>query len=413
MKKVKFRKRNLIALSLVAAVAFSTCFVYRVNAAKAVDISAKTTVTVNIASATDTDTSSSVSLADDYTGDIEVTLYKLADTDATGNISKNATGFEDLDLSKITSTTTASEMKEIVDAAEKIIAGTSSESDASTEVATDSNSSFVIVSGSLKNTSTDAVFSTTIDLTNNQGLYLIKTASVNGKRYTWDFSSYLIFAPTNYYGVSDANGAVDTSSDAWVYDITTNLKPSITRRYGSITIDKNYTAVDTTFSDVSSVFEVQAYLDATFNEDGSVAGTLVYDNVVAFNGDLVATEVKDDEGNVTSVTYSVDWDEDPVISDIPSDTYVVVTEVYSGASYTAKTTTATVNNLAADTSKTVSFENEYNNKLVSGTLGVTNTFEYTKPTVDESGTIKEGSTGSYTYTGPNVSSDNSGNDTNQ
>lgn len=173
------------------------------------------------------------------------------------------------------------------------------------------------------------------------GLYLILADPVQTDSYSYEFSCGLVSAPGNSY---DAAGQL---SGEWVYDgIAVTLKPTRTELTGEIVITKtlqNYNAASGT---PIAVFDVEAYYE----------NTVVYSNVVS----LVF-----DAANTKSVK----------VSGLPLGARVVVTEVYSGASYTAvAASSVTIEKLTADGAE-AKFTNRYDGGLLYGT-GVVNHFSY-------------------------------------
>ena len=174
------------------------------------------------------------------------------------------------------------------------------------------------------------------------GMYLVQAETVQTSEYTYDFTPYLVSLPNNYY-------SKENPDDAWVYDVTTGMKPQQTQRYGDLEIVKNLTEYNASLKDALFVFQVE----------GTRNGKQVYSDVV-------------------SVKFNQAGEKSVLVKHLPAGTQVTVKEVYAGGSYS---------NTSGDTQKTeivaegvtdhpasVSFTNTYNGKLIPGT-GIVNHFE--------------------------------------
>lgn len=187
---------------------------------------------------------------------------------------------------------------------------------------------------------------TTEDLT--VGLYLVSARTVWSEEYIYTFSPYLISVPDNRY--------YDTGNDAWIYDVPVSLKAARENRFGDLEIVKTLNSYNVSLGDAAFVFRVQA------EKDG-----IICDEVVSL--------VFDGPG-----TRSV-----RVAGKIPAGARAVVTEVYSGASYSAVGNEIyTIENILAarmpeETGEAVinqaSFTNTYDDRLNVGT-SIVNHFEY-------------------------------------
>lgn len=137
------------------------------------------------------------------------------------------------------------------------------------------------------------------------GLYLVDTPKVITPNYTYTFTPYLVSLPTNnYYNGKDA-------SDNWIYDLTkemnsaVGLKPEEHVRYGDLVISKKLENHNATFGD-----------KATF----------------VFQIDITTLDEKT-ETRIEELTFSAAGSDSVTIKKIPAGSKVVVTEIYSGASY--------------------------------------------------------------------------------
>ena len=338
-----------MALGLAAVVAFTCSFVYRANAAGMVDTDKTVTITAKLA-----DGDSTV-FAQNYNGDVVVDLYKIADVDASGNPSLNE-NFADsgikIDTLKKSDVTAEDIISDIVEPAEAAISGKSA-------------------AGSINVSVSNGKGSGSLDIEKGVGIYLYVPRQVQDERYTYSFTSYILYAPTSEYIVSG------TGSDDWQtdlngnYAVSFNLKSEAAQRYGSLDIVKTLDTFNQSLGKASFVFDVEATLD----------GKSVFSNVytLVFNG-------------AGSQTLTV--------KDIPAGAEVTVTEVYSGASYTQVATATDLErneqkvltaDIVADSTATVGFENDFDNRLEVGSIAVENTF------------VKdETAEGGYRYTGNNI-----------
>lgn len=174
------------------------------------------------------------------------------------------------------------------------------------------------------------------------GLYLVLADSVSTKEYTYNFTTGLLSLPDNTY-FSTGQG-----KDEWIYDnIPVSLKPERTARSGELEIKKTLKNYNAKTGTPVFVFDVEVTKD----------GTAVYSNVV-------------------SLSFSDKGTQSIKITGLPVGSRAVVTEIYSGASYTVESpATVTVDNIRAGETAVAAFTNDYNNSLVYGT-GVVNHFAY-------------------------------------
>lgn len=174
------------------------------------------------------------------------------------------------------------------------------------------------------------------------GMYLVRAESVQSAEHIHHFIPYLIALPDNYYA--------ENGNDAWVYEVESELKPEQQERLGSLVIEKKLTAYNATFGRTSFVFQIEAEKD----------GKSVYSDVVS---------LAFDKPGVKSLQ----------IDNIPAGAVVEVTEVYSGASYTAVTAprqTAVIEAEGEDKNPAkVEFENTYDGHP-NGGFGIVNHFKY-------------------------------------
>lgn len=254
--------------------------------------------------------------------EIPVALYKVADMKASGSYTPKA-GFEGLQLSEVSSATTAEEWKELAGQAVKM-AG---------EANVKPQDTIVLHSGA---DSLDTLSGLSV------GMYLVAAETVRSAWYEYSFTPYLVSLPNNYY--------YGTQDDSWVYDVETQLKPDPAPRYGDLEIIKTLSSYNQTFGPAFFVFSVEAERN----------GKNVYSDVVSIN-------------------FTEPGIKKTLVKQIPAGSLVTVTEIYSGASYKAVTgTKKQVHIIAAGDDGnpvSVSFENEYNHQPNGGS-GIVNHFNY-------------------------------------
>lgn len=256
---------------------------------------------------------------------ITVNLYKVADISVEGEYFA-AAGLETLDFSGLSSETTAEEWAALAEL-------TKAEIEADEMAITASG---ITAEGTV----------TINDLA--AGLYLVDAQQVLSDYYQYDFTPYLISLPNNYY--------YSTEDDTWVYELTgekaVGLKPEKTDRYGDLIINKELDVYNETLGGANFVFKIEG--TKTDIDTGDVK--VVYSDVVsmAFDG------------------YGFDSIK---IEHIPAGSEIVVTEVYSGASYelTSEGTQTVI--IEVEETAEVGFSNTFNGQLNGGT-GLVNSFAY-------------------------------------
>lgn len=259
--------------------------------------------------------------------EIPVDVYKVADiTEEAVYDTTNYTDFADLELEKVSSTTTAEEWAKMAEKAMETVENKGIKPTEKVKVTKPE--------GATKSTGVIRDLET--------GMYLVQAETVQSNEYTYDFTPYLVSLPNNYY-------SKENSDDTWVYDVTTGMKPQQTQRYGDLEIIKNLTEYNASLKDALFVFQVE----------GTRNGKQVYSDVVS---------IKFDEAGKKSV----------LVEDLPAGTVVTVKEVYAGGSYSntsGETQEAViVAEGVTDNPVSVSFTNTYNGKLIPGT-GIVNHFE--------------------------------------
>lgn len=347
-KKKIIQKGGAAALALTLALA--AMILPQVRAAVAIDTEAECSVTFQV------DTEGEGSFAELAQIPIPVSLYRVAEVSEFGEY-KALSGFEALELDSVTSETTAAEWEEKAAAAMEVVtaaenAGAPLQADAAAEIKAQAEGEDPAATVSGLDT----------------GMYLVAAEEVESARYTYSFTPYLLALPDNYY-----DSSVEGSSDAWIYDAVTGLKPEQNQRFGDLQINKTLTSYNETLQGASFVFSVEAELD----------GENVYSDVVSM--------VFDGTGSKTVL-----------VEELPAGAEVTVTEIYSGASYSLTADTAQVQQaeIVADGEEgapaSVSFKNEYSNKINGGS-SVENHFAYTSEDGSQAGPDAQSASGSWSW----------------
>lgn len=314
MRKEGFMKKGMAA-SLVGALALSAFALYGGNAwaADPIDLTKTCSLTIEVESGSQFE-------ADLDQMTIPVDLYKVADVDVSGSYTE-LTGFEGIGLDGVSDATTADEWLTMAETA----AGKLTDASVPTD-------SIQLVNGSAVADALEA------------GMYLVVPAETYNADYSYlyQFTPYLTALPGNDY--------YNSGNDAWDYDPVIGLKAEREEQYGGLTINKNLLNFNSLTQGGYFVFQIEG------EKDG-----------VKYS-------------NVTSVNMSEAGTGSAYVDGIPVGMTVTVTEVYSGGSYEpVGSTTATATIVADQTVEAggsgaaVTFENDYNDKLIPGT-GVLNQF---------------------------------------
>lgn len=314
MRKEGFMKKGMAA-SLVGVLALSAFALYGGNAwaADPIDLTKTCSLTIEVESGSQFE-------ADLDQMTIPVDLYKVADVDVSGSYTE-LTGFEGIGLDGVSDATTADEWLTMAETA----AGKLTDASVPTE-------SIQLVNGSAVADALEA------------GMYLVVPAETYNADYSYlyQFTPYLTALPGNDY--------YNSGNDAWDYDPVIGLKAEREEQYGGLTINKNLLNFNSLTQGGYFVFQIEG------EKDG-----------VKYS-------------NVTSVNMSEAETGSAYVDGIPVGMTVTVTEVYSGGSYEpVGSTTATATIVADQTVEAggsgaaVTFENDYNDKLIPGT-GVLNQF---------------------------------------
>lgn len=317
------RKKGVWTLALAFALALVSLLsgVQKMSAAGAVEVDRECSITFKLEN-----------VEAEYTElaglEIPVRIYRVADMDASGNYTP-CTGYEELDFAGADEHTTAEFWQQMAQAADNIVQS----------AAMDPEKEIVL-------NKADAAQDTISGL--SAGMYLVKAESVASPEYSYAFTPYLISLPNNYY--------YETQDDAWVYDVTADLKPDQSVRYGDLEIIKELTSYNQSLGDAYFVFQVEAEKD----------GKSVYSDAVAIN-------------------FNAPGQKRVLVQHIPAGAQVTVTEAYSGGSYqTVGAQSQQVTVIADEDAQnpvSVTFKNAYDGRT-NNSLGVVNHFTYTDGTWD-------------------------------
>ncbi len=326
MKRNIVIHKNLIGLMAVAALMGVLIFGHTLMAAERVDTTATVKLTAEV-----NENDSSV-FAKNFVGTLNVDIYKIATMNATGELQLTDKFINSgIDLRILGNNPTVDQIKtEIVKKAQD--ANQASDKTISLKRVKVENSNQIITEAN-----TDSV-----PIEGGAGLYLYVPENTKDSRYTYEFTPYVIMAPTSEY-ITSKQG-----SDEWDYSPKFSLKSTAKERFGSIVISKKLDKYNSTYNKASFVYSVVAKLD----------NNVVFDNVYTLEFDKAETKTKQ-------------------IDNIPAQAVVTVTEIYDGASYEA-VGEKTVLDLKVDADATIlpkaEFENTYDGKMVTGGISAVNEF---------------------------------------
>jgi hypothetical protein len=338
----KVRRRYM---SVLAALLMVPCLnLMQTQAAARIDTEADCSLTVSVDIIRGADGSNEEYLEDFNQMHIPVSVYKVADVDATGQRYTPIEPFTGLDFADLNSDhkaeSAAARWRELAEGAEKIRAeklqaGEPLEA-AGKAVLEKEEGSIEAARGTIKGL--------------KPGMYLVAPEASYSPDYTvqYRFTPYLTALPGSEYALTGAG------SDEWVYDVVIGLKPNAVPLYGRLNITKILREYNETLGPATFVFQVTGA-----DENGITA----YEEVV-------------------SLTFEAAGSDTVTLDGIPAGLTVTVTEVYSGASYTIEgsaTDSALVwsgeavsAGLSGEAS--VTFTNRYSGGNRGG-YGVTNHFE--------------------------------------
>ena len=320
MKNIHIIRRNLIMLT-VAALIVASLGIHKINAATRVEVDKTVTITACISN---DDTSV---FATEFSGVVEIELFKLAALDEAGTATLTD-GFKDknIDLTVLDNKPTVEDIKTsivtpAVSAAENL-----------------TPDAVIVVDR------TKQMASGSVDIEGGAGIYLYKPVDISDGRYSYTFTPYIVFAPTSTF-IQTGSG-----DDTWEYESTFSLKSEETPLYGSLDITKTLDTFNTSLGATSFVYKVDAIRDEE----------VVFSNVYAIDFYGPGTQTR-------------------TIHNIPADSDVTVTEVYTGASYQVVGDITKNAHIVADEVEEVraevTFENDYDYRLNVGGISAENIFE--------------------------------------
>jgi len=339
VKSLIFKKKNLIAVAMAAVVAVAGFGAYRAQAAGKIDETKQCSITVKFENPNNATGATDANKITSYNGDVEVDFYQLAEVESNGDI---GIALADVDLSALSkSDVTAEEIKTVADKAYDVVKA--------------SNPNYTVTI----NPSKDSTKSVNV----NRGIYLYVVKDFQNNQYEYTFEKYIVMAPystTISQGTKvDENGNIVniTPSDEWIYNPEIALKYSVEEIYGSLEITKELKTYNKSLGTTPFVFEVEA----SYGKDESKE--IVYSNVFTMNFSEPGTQ---------TVT----------VPNIPANSTVVVTEVYSGASYKLVANdedVTTINEthevtIQKDVTAKTKFTNDYDNQTDVGAISIENHF---------------------------------------
>ena len=331
------KKKSLVVTALAATLLLTGLSASRVYGARAIDFTQAASITVGLS-----DTNQYEELTEN---EIHVTFTQIASMDENGEYTSDY-----IDVKNITdSTTAASWIAMAEEAAGKDLKGAYQ----TTVVMTDGNTATARIPGE------------------HFGLYLMQVDAFETEEYSYTFANAIVAVPGNNYYSYDADGnPVAGEDDAWIYQVSTVLKPEYDTLTGDVTIHKSLDTYNMSLSETSFVFKVTAYKDYSA-VDRELGRQLVY-------------------SNLATLTFNEAGADELTIEGIPAGAEVTIEEVYSGATY--KLVSDRVQNVVIDNHETavVTFENTYDDTLEGNGTAIVNTFYYMKN--------NDGVTGSWNWT---------------
>lgn len=330
----KLRKGYLLAL---AALMLLPCLkVMQVKAAREIVLDQECSLTVSVEIG-GTAEGNGAYLEDFNRMSIPVSVYRVADVDMTGQKYSPADAFREMDFGKIGgnhSSVTAEVWQTLAEQADQIRKTADLQADCAAVIwAAEENG------GTAQGKMTGLL----------PGLYLVVPEAAYNPEFTvqYTFTPYLTALPCSVY-TQEGEG-----SDEWIYDTEIGLKPDAQPQFGRLKITKALQNYNESLGQATFVFRV--------------TGT-------DQNGDVKYEEVE-------SMTYTAAGSSTIVLEKIPAGLKVTVTEIYSGASYTAdgsREETVLISSEAAVEAgaeeASVTFRNRYDGGNRSG-YGVKNHFE--------------------------------------
>lgn len=327
--KITKRVKTGCALVLAGALVFPGLSKFRTEAAQAVDVN-KPDCSITVSVAVGSGSSGNEDYLEDFNQmSIPVSIYRVADVDVTGQKFTPVEGsaYTSMDFSKIDSETNASQWMEFAKEAEECLKKADTEGEGSVDEGGNQESEDVknkdaagfVESKNVEKTGNGNASAVFTGLT--PGMYLVVPAETYNKDYTtkYQFTPYLTTLPSSAYTTAydeEGNPAGDNAlSDDWVYDTEIGLKPEAEPLYGNLEITKTLLNYNRTLQDTTFVFRVDQYDENDVLQTGK--------------SDVYSITFKDDE-----IQSDADLSQTIRVGGIKAGWSVVVTEIYTGASYT-------------------------------------------------------------------------------
>ncbi|SFO16719.1 hypothetical protein SAMN05216351_1047 [Pseudobutyrivibrio sp. JW11] len=333
MKSLIFKKKNLIAFAMAAVVAVAGFGAYRAQAAVKIDENEPCSITVRFENPANATGATDANKITSYNGDVEVDFYKLAEVKVNGDIGTPVSG---VDLSALSnSNVDAAQVKKIAANAYEKVKDTKPD----------------------KTTTINPSKETKKSVDVNRGIYLYVVKDFQNNQYEYTFEKSIVMVPystTISQGTKvDENGNIveTTTSDEWIYNPEIALKYSVEEIYGSLVIEKELKTYNKSLGTTPFVFEVEASYDKGESKE------IVYSNVFTMN-------------------FSEPGKQTVEVPNIPANSTVVVTEVYSGASYKEVVSADETHKVTIqkDVTAKTKFTNDYDNQTDVGAISIENHF---------------------------------------
>lgn len=259
--------------------------------------------------------------AEEYEGEVQIDLYKIATMDETGKPTLTAEfANSGIDLTILNKVPTVDEVKTEVVAKALETAKNLTATESFTLDKKEQTSAFV-------------------NIEKGAGLYLYVPQKAQDARYSFTFMPYVIFAPTSDLMM------FGQGTDEWKYESVFELKSTAEERYGSLDIVKLLDSYNTGLGTASFGYEVVGKID----------------NETVFN-------------NVYTIDFNSAKTDHKLVEKIPATATVTVTEIYTGASYEAVGENVATADIEADKTAEVRFENKYDGQNIIGGISTVNTF---------------------------------------
>lgn len=334
--KIRKRLKWKCVLALAVLLTLPCLGLMQTRAAKGIDLNRECSLTVSVEIGSDAGGNDAY-LEDFNKMEIPVSVYLVANVDATGQRFTPQAAFQEMNFDKINGSpdkVTADDWRTLAGQAEKLRGEFGAEASGTAVVRMEEGNE--AASGKITGL--------------KPGLYLVAADAVYNPDYTteYQFTPYLTALPGSEYTQEG------TGSDEWVYDTVIGLKADAVPQYGKLNITKILKEFNETLGRTTFVFHI--------------VGVDRYG----------ATQYEE----VESMTFTAAGSNTITLEHIPAGLTVTVTEIYSGASYVVEgkdSDTALIWSGAAVSAgvsgeASVTFTNRYDGGNRGG-YGVTNRFE--------------------------------------